>query len=279
MGWRPGGTPGSVQPHIPSFPAIPAKNKGRGGGSSAGMVCAGGFCGSSWAAVLAPAAPSSCASAAVFAGRVVPGALLRLGGEERDAGAQSKCGLRGCFCSLSSPAVMEPVYATAPESRPRDDQRCCKALGCPSAPAHCPSCSFPAPLFPQSLLGAPLPSPRPRRQHPKERRAALGFGNLIRVVLEADASARPLAPSSVSQAGAKAAEQVWTRLLHGSGQTPNCSVPWKRAVSAGDGRKVPTNTGSKCCSVGTPRQTNPQCCGKGQNASEAKPPWRQEKLV
>lgn len=91
------------------FPCNPSKNKGIGGGFSAGVVCAGGFCGSSWAAVLAPAAPSSCASAAVFAGRVVPGALLRLGGEERDAGAQSKCGLRGCFCSLSSPAVMEPV--------------------------------------------------------------------------------------------------------------------------------------------------------------------------
>lgn len=63
-GWGggPATSPAPVQPHIPSFPAIPAKNKGGGGGSCAAQDVLG-------RAELSPGE-----------GRVVPGALPRLRG-------------------------------------------------------------------------------------------------------------------------------------------------------------------------------------------------------
>lgn len=60
----------------------------------------------------------------------------------------------------------------------------------------------------------------------------------------AEPSSLPVAASEGARVGARAAEQVRTRLLRGSGQTPNCCVPWKRAASVGDRRNVCTNTGS-----------------------------------
>lgn len=93
---------------------------------------------------------------------------------------------------------------------------------------------YPIPPPPQALLSPALAGGGSTRG------AGLGFGNLIRAVPGAGAALG-------SPAGAGAAEQVWARLLHGSGQFP---VPW--AVSAGTG-KGPYKHHSK---VGTPKEAS-----------------------
>lgn len=107
--------PGSGQPHVPSFPAIPAKTKGE-------------------EAALPPARFVLARSAAAAGQPRSPPPPLRLplrrrgcrkGGPGRDAGAQSKCGLRGWFCSLSSPAcvALGAAQGTASASAGRSGAR------------------------------------------------------------------------------------------------------------------------------------------------------------
>lgn len=174
------GDPGSVQPHIPSFPAIPAKTKGE----EAALPLARFMPAGSAAAAGQPCSPPPPPPAAPLLPRLQEGwsRALCLG-----SGGGTRC--RSTGQTWATWTVLFPLQSCchgacvshSPEGRPRDNQRCCKALGCPSAPACCPRAPS-HPALPPSLPGAPLPSPCLRRQHPEEHRAALGFGNLIRAV-------------------------------------------------------------------------------------------------
>lgn len=185
-------SPASVQPHIPSFPAIPAKTKAE---EAAFVPCR--MC---WGVQSSPTAVPGSREGS-------PRGFAEAQGQERGAGAQS--GRGGC-----------PEGSVPSQSRVRQPQKrdvAPTALSCPRT----------------------LPSPALARGG-STGGAAPGFGNLIRAVPGAGAALG-------SPAGAGAAEQVWARLLHGSGQF---RVPWKRAVSAGTG-KGPYKHHSK---VGTARE-------------------------
>lgn len=186
-------SPASVQPHIPSFPAIPAKTKAEEAAFAPCRMC--------WGVQSSPTAVPGSREGG-------PRGFAEAQGQERGAGAQSgRGGLPGGFCSLPVPGKTQPQKRDVAPT----------ALSSPRT----------------------LPSPALARGG-STGGAAPGFGNLIRAVPGAGAALG-------SPAGAGAAEQVWARLLHGSGQFRG---PWKRAVSAETG-KGPYKHHSK---VGTPRE-------------------------
>lgn len=189
-----GATPGSVQPHIPSFPAIPAKTTRE----EVALPLA-----RSAAAAGQPCSPPPPPPAAPLLPCLQEGwsraLCLGLGRGMRCRTTEQMWATWMFLFPLPSCCHGACVSHSRGSSRETTSAVARHSSACPPLPAAPVLC--PALLFPPSLLGAPLPGPRLRH------RAALGFGNLIRAVPGADASALPLAPSSVSQAGARAASR------------------------------------------------------------------------
>lgn len=172
VGGGPGMSPASVQPHIPSFPAIPAKTKAEEAAVAPCRMC--------WGV-------QSSSTAVPGSREGGPRGFAEAQGQECDARARSG---RGGGC-LEGFVPFQPRVRHSPRGRD-------VALSAPSSPPR----ALPSP----ALAGGGSTG-----------EAALGFGNLIRAVPEAGAAL-------ASPAGAGAAEQVWARLLHGSGQ--NTTARW-----------------------------------------------------
>lgn len=117
-GRRPGGTPGSGQPHVPSFPAIPAKTKGE----EAALPPARFVLARSAAAAGQPRSPPAAPPAAPPPPRL------------QEGWSRARC--RSAEQTWATRMVLFPLQPClrSPGSSPGDGQRWCRALGCPSLP-------------------------------------------------------------------------------------------------------------------------------------------------